>query len=68
MSNDSIQVYGIGDKVSVLLINNEELKEVKFSGIDNRGFFIFENSEVYSLTDFCVPESSIVFVAVKRQL
>ena len=64
MSDESNKVYGIGDKVNVALIDNKGLNDVKFLGVDNRGFYIFEDLQVDSGLGYCVPESSIVFVAV----
>jgi len=64
MRDESNKVYGIGDKVNVLLINSHSLNDVKFLGVDDRDFFIFENLQADRGIDYCVPESSILFVEV----
>lgn len=66
MSSDSNKVYGIGDRVNVSLIDNKGLSDVKYLGVDDRGFFVFEDLRQSSCIEYCVPESSIVFIEVEK--
>ena len=66
MSNDSNKVYGIGDRVNVVLIDNKALSNVKYLGVDDRDFFVFEDLRQSNCIEYCVPESSIIFVEVEK--